>query len=82
MERQGSLPLAIALRASCERQTVILDYESTRSTATTRGLQGELPLTPFYSYRYTWRRIGWDRTERPTKSKILAHAGVPRVLLK
>ena len=53
MERHGSLPLAIALRASCERQTVILDYESTRSTATTRGLQGELPLTPFYSYRYS-----------------------------
>ena len=47
MERHGSLPLAIALRASCERQTVILDYESTRSTATTRGLEGELPFHLF-----------------------------------
>ena len=52
MERHPGLPLAFALRACCERQTVILDYESTLSTATTRGLEGELPLKPFYSYRY------------------------------
>ena len=64
MERHGSLPLAIALRASCERQTVILDYESTRSTATTRGLQGELPLTPFYSYRYNIMTRGVDLASR------------------
>ena len=64
MERHRSLPLAIALRASCERQTVILDYESTRSTATTRGLQGELPLTPFYSYRYRLKKGEWGGVKK------------------
>ena len=47
MERHPGLPLAFALRACCERQTVILDYESTLSTATTRGLEGELPFHLF-----------------------------------